>query len=188
MWNHLTLEDEPIELPCFNHTSSLALEVMGFHLLPPLSGEFTALKSLSLSDCRGIDIRALLPLCPSLRVLNMYHLVEVGTMMVHSASLEELNLGTKNTDFTRIYIVAPVLKELTLKVCLDKDFSLSFSAPMVTILKWVCVCDFLDVGLNGLWKLYKIRECKQHGLSLDIHILVRPLLCSLLCLSSKLIY
>uniref|UniRef100_K3XZ96 F-box domain-containing protein n=1 Tax=Setaria italica TaxID=4555 RepID=K3XZ96_SETIT len=95
VWNHLTLEDDPIELPCFDRTSSLALEVMGFHLLPPLSGEFTALKSLSLSDCRGIDIGALLPLCPSLRVLNMYHLVEVGTMMVHSASLEELNLETK---------------------------------------------------------------------------------------------
>ncbi|CAL5086735.1 unnamed protein product [Urochloa decumbens] len=153
----------PQKLIVLHHaTTSLALDFMGFHLSPPPSGEFTALRSLTLETC-CIDIGALLPLCPCLRVLNVYDLIQFDTVKVHSALLEELSLKATNNDIRRIDIAAPMLKEVTVAVDIAKDFSLSFSAPVVKIIEWDCECTYLNVGLNTMWKPNNIHERKKHG-------------------------
>lgn len=113
---------DPVELPCFDRTSSLSLELMDFHLLPPPSGEFTKLKTLSLDSCR-VDIAALLPLCPSLRVLELCGHIKVDThthtLIVHSPLLDKFSFESHTTDICCIDIVAPVLNEVKLKASLS---------------------------------------------------------------------
>lgn len=179
MWHRLGPGYDSIELPCFDRTSSLALDLMLLDLLPPPSGEFTALKNLSLKVCR-VDIGALLRLCPCLRVLNLRDLYQVDTLIVHSPLLEEFSFKAPNTgDIYRIDIAAPMLKEVTFEARLTTEFSLSYSAPMVKMLDWICKCDLLKVGVNGLWILDRVCERKEHDLhvvSLDINCNVRPLI------------
>ncbi|KAF8672829.1 hypothetical protein HU200_049161 [Digitaria exilis] len=146
------LEYDPIELPCLDRTSCLALHLMFNHLLPPPSGEFTALKSLSLDFCR-VGIGALLPLCPCLRVLKLRGLDLVDTLIVHSPLLKKFSYQTSATDICRNDIAAPVLKKVTLEANLAPEFSLSYLAPMVKALNWVYRCDSLKVGVNGPWIL-----------------------------------
>lgn len=117
---------DPIELPCFDRTSSLALMLMFHHLLPPSFGEFTA---------RTQDP---FPLCPSLRVLKLRSLIEVDTLILHSPLLDKFSFKGDNTDICCIDIAAPVLKQVKLKASLAKEFNLSCSAPMVKVLDWVC--------------------------------------------------
>nr|CAB3471444.1 unnamed protein product [Digitaria exilis] len=165
------LEYDPIELPCLDRTSCLALHLMFNHLLPPPSGEFTALKSLSLDFCR-VGIGALLPLCPCLRVLKLRGLDLVDTLIVHSPLLKKFSYQTSATDICRNDIAAPVLKKVTLEANLAPEFSLSYLAPMVKALNWVYRCDSLKVGVNGPWILDSLHVRKKHGfhvISLNIN-------------------
>ena len=71
------IKDYAVELPCFERTSYLSLELMGsLPITLPQSGEFTALKSLHLQSC-CIDLGALLPICPCLRILNILNVSDL---------------------------------------------------------------------------------------------------------------
>ncbi|OQU82409.1 uncharacterized protein LOC8079546 isoform X2 [Sorghum bicolor] len=111
---HPTIE-YAVELPCFECTSYLGLELMGsLPITLPQSGEFTALKNLHLQSC-CIDLGALLLLCPCLRILNILNVSDLkhaDTVIVHSPSLEELSLEITTHDICRIDIATPVLKEI----------------------------------------------------------------------------
>lgn len=169
-----------VDLPCFERTSYLSLDLMGsLPITLPRFGEFTALKSLYLNSC-CVDLGALLPLCPCLRILNIMDL-SVDTVIVHSPSLEEFGLEVHNYDISHIDIAAPVLKEVTLDVDIV-NFSLSFSAPMVKKLRWDCYFTCFCVRLGQIWHLISIKE---HELD-DLHVVsleltssanVRMLLC-----------
>jgi hypothetical protein len=178
-WAPLT--NYAVDLPCFERTSYLSLDLFGsLPITLPQHGEFTALKSLYLNSC-CIDLGALLPLCPRLRILNISNL-SVDTVIVHSPSLEEFGLEVHNYDISCIDIAAPVLKEVTLDVDIAKSFSLSFLAPMVKKLRWGCHFPFVCVGFGQIWHLISIKE---HELD-DFHVVslklrssanVRMLLC-----------
>ncbi|CAD6267572.1 unnamed protein product [Miscanthus lutarioriparius] len=89
------LTNYAVDLPCFERTSYLSLDLMGsLPITLPQYGEFTALKSLYLNSC-CIDLGSLLPLCPCLRILNIGNLI-VDTVIVHSPSLEEFVLESSN--------------------------------------------------------------------------------------------
>ncbi|CAD6262083.1 unnamed protein product [Miscanthus lutarioriparius] len=155
------IKDYAVELPCFERTSYLSLELMGsLPITLPQSGEFTALKSLHLQSC-CIDLGALLPLCPCLRILNILNVSDLrhaDTVIIHSPSLEEFSLEINIHDICRIDIATPVLKEVTLEVDIAKGFSLSFSAPMVKKLRWGCSYSCVTVGFGQIWRLVSIRE------------------------------
>ncbi|KAL6639270.1 hypothetical protein ACP70R_023000 [Stipagrostis hirtigluma subsp. patula] len=169
---------EAFELPCFGRTVHLSLDMLPpvLRLMPPASGEFTALKSLSL-DKVELDPGALLPLCPSLRVLKMHRVYGFETFAIHSASLQVLDVGIDyQWEISCIDIDAPVLKVVDLDFYMAKEFSVSFSAPMVEKLKWVCITGHHNVGF-GVWLLntitweYQLPEpggSSMHHISLDI--------------------
>ncbi|XP_021318509.1 uncharacterized protein LOC8079546 isoform X3 [Sorghum bicolor] len=159
---HPTIE-YAVELPCFECTSYLGLELMGsLPITLPQSGEFTALKNLHLQSC-CIDLGALLLLCPCLRILNILNVSDLkhaDTVIVHSPSLEELSLEITTHDICRIDIATPVLKEVTLHVDIAKGFSFSFSAPMLKKLSWDCTYSCVTVGFGQIWSLVSIKERK----------------------------
>ncbi|KAK3125021.1 hypothetical protein QOZ80_7BG0598930 [Eleusine coracana subsp. coracana] len=59
---------DAVELPCFDRTTSIKLEVPGVRFTLPPTGGFAALESLHLEDC-CVDLIDLLPRCPCLRKL-----------------------------------------------------------------------------------------------------------------------
>ncbi|CAN6175396.1 unnamed protein product [Urochloa humidicola] len=131
-------EDGSIILPCFDRTVSLTTNVMPDNLFSlPGSGEFTALKVISMSSfC--LDPADLLPICPHLRVLEINDCSDLGMVKVHSESLEVLSVRILSWELDRIDIDAPVLKDVKIEVETEGEFSVSFSAPAVKNLDWKC--------------------------------------------------
>ena len=87
MWMETTGTADAIELPRFDLTTSIKLRFPPFFTLLLPIGDFTKLKSVSLSLCH-IDLGALLSRCPSLRKLETFW--SLDSIKVHSSTLQEL--------------------------------------------------------------------------------------------------
>ncbi|TVT99098.1 hypothetical protein EJB05_55549 [Eragrostis curvula] len=130
--------DAAIELPCFDRTRSLVLEMDGVPIAPPPAGDFSSLESLELTTGSNI-FAALLPSCSHLRVLQIHACSELKEVTVHSATLEELAVESVYplfSDIPRIDIDAPELKKMKLDVEMGRVFSMTISAPKVEKLDW----------------------------------------------------
>jgi hypothetical protein len=57
---------------------------------------------------------------------------------VHSATLQELVVESERAWLSRIDIVAPMLKQLTLSFWAYKEATISVSAPMLHKVSWQC--------------------------------------------------
>ncbi|CAN6198993.1 unnamed protein product [Urochloa humidicola] len=150
------------DLPCLERTASLKISISEMSLAPPSSGEFAALTSLSIIWGR-VDPGALLPLCPCLRVLVMdYCLWPLGDAIIHLPLLEELVLDAHF--LACIDIEAPVLKKVKVKVLVDDELSVSFSAPMVEQFDWhLRYENELDVAFGQLWRMDSVRGLDIKG-------------------------
>ena len=85
MWMETTGTADAIELPRFDHTTSIKLCFPPFFTLLPI-GDFTKLKSISLGLCH-IDLGALLNRCPSLPSLKLFgHLTPLRSTHPHYKS------------------------------------------------------------------------------------------------------
>jgi hypothetical protein len=129
--------------------------------LPP-GVEFPALETLCLSGCI-IDLDSLLPRCPRLRVLRLNPRriwVEDDDLTVRSASLQELVVDTEAIWIKGVDIVSPMLKQLTMSLCLCEELSISILAPMVEKVSWHCRYGIDLVG-SDLWQLERIRLQKD---------------------------
>ncbi|TVT97238.1 hypothetical protein EJB05_57523 [Eragrostis curvula] len=159
---HRVVGDDTIQLPCFYNTTALELDMVGAPFTLPQSGEFTALRDLSLTWCR-IDPAALLAMCPSLRVLEINDCCALTAVTVHSSSLEKLSLCGTQWEISSIDIAAPELKELKLDVEMTDEFSASILVPMLQKLDWDCSFPDHNVGVGELWRLRSICERKIYG-------------------------
>ncbi|KAK3120935.1 hypothetical protein QOZ80_8BG0643680 [Eleusine coracana subsp. coracana] len=122
-----------VHLPCFDRTVSIEIELLPAsepcRLVVP-GGKFRKLERLVLKGCH-LDVSALIPRCPALRVLEIWHSSEGLELpppphTIHSASLEELVVVESSRLARRVDIVAPALKHLFLTADMA---SLSLSAP-----------------------------------------------------------
>ncbi|TVU37881.1 hypothetical protein EJB05_11224, partial [Eragrostis curvula] len=143
--------DKTIELPGFARATKIFLFVHLHLTLPVHSCEFPLLERLYIRWCH-IDTGALISRCPHLRVLHTYHCQSYDMLMVHSNTIEELDISHFGGC---IDIVAPELKKFRLNASMHKDFSMSLSAPMVQGQSWSCRLDkdHLNLGIDGSWCL-----------------------------------
>ncbi|KAI5011059.1 hypothetical protein ZWY2020_013196 [Hordeum vulgare] len=157
-------------LPSFHRATSIDLRARALHLIvfakpyALASGcwyvPFRSLERLSLSGCH-IDLATLIPFCPRLRVLrvNTTGLIDMSSITVHSASLEELvvehgNRWTRRTHVT-VSVDSPVLKRFTASFHACGNIEVSILAPMVEKVSWQCsyarpICRL------GLWGLSEV--------------------------------
>ncbi|RLN30165.1 hypothetical protein C2845_PM05G22610 [Panicum miliaceum] len=145
------VEGEDINLPCFRTTTYLDLCQNGVDLaLPPPGSKFEALTQLVL-DAWTISFADLIPMCPSLRHLDVTDLM-FGEVTVHSTSLEKLNVtSAKGEDGLWLFdISAPLLKEASFDIKAVPDLSVSFAAPMVKKFSWSCEFDFEDDDIDAV--------------------------------------
>ncbi|GJN32305.1 hypothetical protein PR202_gb20803 [Eleusine coracana subsp. coracana] len=107
--------DREVELPCFQRTTSIKLEVYGaYFVLPPAAaGDLPLLESLSLESCQ-VDLGDLVPRCPRLRKLQIFGRWDLDSLKVDSTSLQELDvdISADSLKIRHVDIVAPMLKEL----------------------------------------------------------------------------
>lgn len=149
--------DIPIEILSFERTTSIKLDVMDHVLIPPAGAvEFPLLEKLSVVCCH-IDTAELVRRCPRLRVFEIEVFpsqdVAANRIKVHSPTIEELVVKVDHVQLHSLDIMAPVLKRFGLQVNMAKDFTVSFSAPMVENIRWDCSCDEENVGFGEKWRL-----------------------------------
>nr|XP_051231117.1 uncharacterized protein LOC127349406 isoform X2 [Lolium perenne] len=149
--------DIPIEIPSFERTTSIKLDVMDHVLIPPAGAvEFPLLEKLSVVCCH-IDTAELVRRCPRLRVFEIEVFpsqdVAANRIKVHSPTIEELVVKVDDVQLHSLDIMAPVLKRFSLRVNMAKDFTVSFSAPMVENIRWDCLCEDENVGFGEKWRL-----------------------------------
>jgi hypothetical protein len=159
-----------LHLPCFRRAVSIVLESLPFVLRAPAAaaGEFAALQTLRLLDCIVVDddLDALLSRCPSLRVLELRNKITTWRGLnkqrtVHSATLQELVVESERAWLSRIDVVAPMLKQLTLSFWAYKEATISVSAPMLHKVSWQCCYGKKATGF-GLWSLHMLRLETAH--------------------------
>ncbi|KAL6841938.1 hypothetical protein ACP4OV_028450 [Aristida adscensionis] len=163
-----------VEMPCFVRAKSIALYVWNLSLEPPPpGGEFPVLERLSITRCQ-FDPIALISRCPRLRALKMHECFGPETIMLRSATIEELDVHERCVKFVRIIdINAPALKKFTFDSPLYPDFNISLSAPMVESLSWECAFGYgeLAVAIDGMWCLRKVKLCTgESSRVLQLHI------------------
>ncbi|XP_021307306.1 uncharacterized protein LOC8082116 isoform X1 [Sorghum bicolor] len=145
-----------IELPRFDHATSIELDVQNIRFALSPATEFPKLETLSLSGCI-MDLAVLVPRCPRLRVLSVTtspH--KVDTITVHSESLQVLAVSTCRSTST-IDIVAPALRKLTLALgSTGIDNSLSVVAPMVEEVTWQCLY-YSMVAIGTMWRVGSLK-------------------------------
>ncbi|KAL6657584.1 hypothetical protein ACP70R_005364 [Stipagrostis hirtigluma subsp. patula] len=131
--------DTAIDVPCFARATSIYLVGLSFYLtLPEADGVgFPALESLCISACQ-FDTGALISRCPRLRTLQMRDCFIPDTIMVHSASIEELVVRRRHNRVCGIDVDAPLLKKFTLDAQMHPDFRLALLAPLVENHSWDC--------------------------------------------------
>ncbi|TVU37820.1 hypothetical protein EJB05_11160, partial [Eragrostis curvula] len=163
--------DEIIELPCFARATKIHLSVDLHLTLPAHRCEFPVLERLYISWCH-IDTGALISRCPHLRVLHTFHCQNNDTLMVHSNTIEELDVSHFGGC---IDIVAPELKKLRLYASMHKDFCLSLSTPMVQDQSWRCTLDkaLLNLGIDGSWCLSRLELATKEIGSVVIRLNIR---------------
>ncbi|KAJ1290896.1 hypothetical protein BS78_02G277800 [Paspalum vaginatum] len=147
-------------LPCLDRTASLKIDMWEMAFAPPPAGEFVALTDLCLVWCR-VDPAALLPLCPHLRVLVLKKCCAEKEVIIHSQSLEELEL--EEYSWENIDIMAPVLKKVKLELSLCDEVNVSFSSPMVEHSDWELVYEDLCVVFGELWRMETVSELLVQG-------------------------
>ncbi|CAL5086754.1 unnamed protein product [Urochloa decumbens] len=155
--------DIPVEVPIFDRATTMKLDVQNLYQIPPAQGgEFTVLEKLSISLCR-VNCGFLVAQCPCLRVLELSCCWGLGIVMVHSTTIEELDVDGSGW-ISGIDIVAPMLKKFTMSITMDMDFNISFFAPMVKDLSWWCSCDFRNVGLSEFWRLSQLNLWRKESI------------------------
>ncbi|CAM0871048.1 unnamed protein product [Alopecurus aequalis] len=126
-----------VDLPFFPHATSIKMSLQNVCFTPLPAGEFSALDTLSLPGrCGNDDIGTMITRCPRLRVLKV--ILPMGKIMVHSVSLQELDVLKRDihTECDGIDIVTPALKQLHLDVRTGRDIGVSISAPVVEKVLW----------------------------------------------------
>jgi hypothetical protein len=145
----------PVQLPCFDRTTSIKLNLyfVGF-TLPPAGG-FPALESLDLENGR-IDLSDLLPRCPRLRKLFI-PFWNSDSIVVRSPSLDEFSVQA-NFNIAQLEIVAPALKRLYLDAHrgIHKDCNVVFAEPAVEDLTWKCECKALTYRFGVIWRMWSL--------------------------------
>ncbi|XP_047069559.1 uncharacterized protein LOC124677637 [Lolium rigidum] len=157
-----------IDLPCFHHATSIKLNMHNICFTRLLDGEFSKLRRLSLKGCIIDDLGTLVSRCPHLRVLKVKAATSKRDITVHSASMQELALGTC-TECRGINIITPMLKELKMEVHADKDINVSISAPMLEKVSWQRKYTGLPT-VFGFWHLQNL-SLERRGLLTDNHVL-----------------
>ncbi|CAM0871155.1 unnamed protein product [Alopecurus aequalis] len=155
-----------VDLPSFHRTTSIDLRA------PPhiplihsqASTGFPLLESLSLSGYR-IDLAALIPRCPRLRMLTVDFAVQSfsraararggADFAVQSLSLQGLVVHRSGMPTCRIVVQAPVLKRLTMSFIASRELSVSIVAPILEKVSWRCSYASVVQGL-GLWRLLEV--------------------------------
>jgi hypothetical protein len=125
---------DAIELPSFDCTTSIKLDLTPFFTLLPI-GDFTKLESIYLSLCH-IDLGALLNSFPSLRKLKIVW--SLDNFKVHSSTLQELHVYAR-VELQTVDIAVPLLNKCVFAALkgTSNKFSL-FSAPLLEDLSWRC--------------------------------------------------
>ncbi|XBI50030.1 hypothetical protein VPH35_113505 [Triticum aestivum] len=133
-----------VKLPRFHRATSIELHGVSLDLEVAHSG-FPLLERLTLSGCH-LDLAALIPCCPHLRVLTM------DAFTVHSASLQEVLVERRKPLQGRVN--ARLLKQLTTR-SLDDKFGSTILAPMVEKVSLRCTYPnlFTHGHALGLWHL-----------------------------------
>ncbi|KAL6841940.1 hypothetical protein ACP4OV_028452 [Aristida adscensionis] len=160
-------------MPCFVRATSIELYVLNLSLaLPPPGGggggggEFPVLERLSIGSIH-FDPIALISRCPRLCALKMRGCFSHETIMLHSATIEELDVHGGWDKFIRIIdINAPALKiKFTFRAHLDPDFSMSLLAPMVENHSWKCTFGIHEkaVAIDGMWCLDDVKLCTREN-------------------------
>ncbi|GJN09813.1 hypothetical protein PR202_ga27853 [Eleusine coracana subsp. coracana] len=139
VWGDVNDQLIDIEVPLFHRATSIKLVAWNLKLTPPAqSGEYPVLQSLSVSGCL-FDTSGMIRRCPRLRVLELCSYKGLGKIVVHSETIETLVVDA--TGWVHgIDTVAPALNKFTLDASMEKEFSVSFSAPMMQNLWWSCLC------------------------------------------------
>jgi hypothetical protein len=156
-----------IDLPCFHHATSIKLNMHNICFTRLLDGEFSKLRRLSLKGCIIDDLGTLVSRCPRLRVLKVKAATSKRDITVHSASMQELVLGTY-TECRGINIITPLLKELKMEVHADKDINVSILAPMLEKVSWQRTYTGLPT-VFGFWHLQNL-SLERRGLLTDKHL------------------
>uniref|UniRef100_A0A0A9EMI0 F-box domain-containing protein n=1 Tax=Arundo donax TaxID=35708 RepID=A0A0A9EMI0_ARUDO len=141
--------------PCFHRTTSIKLDMRNpdLYLTPSAPGAvFPVLERLSIAGCH-FDTGALVRRCPCLRVLEVRNSGSLGTIMVHSPTIKELDVGGEGLE--GINIVAPALKRFTMSSYKERGFNVSFSAPAVDNLSWHW-CYSQNAGIGEMWRLREL--------------------------------
>ncbi|CAD6218089.1 unnamed protein product [Miscanthus lutarioriparius] len=137
VWGDRKDIDIAVELPCFDRATTIRLELGDVKLAPAVAGgEFPLLERLSVAGCRLATASAsLISQCPHLRALELRRSEHPDVLRVHSTKIEKLVIDCDTSSWLgAVDIDAPVLKKFTMNTIIDRDFSMSFSAPMVEIL------------------------------------------------------
>ncbi|CAM0871157.1 unnamed protein product [Alopecurus aequalis] len=122
-----------VDLPRFHRAASIDLRVPPQLRLthPRASTGFPALERLSISGCY-IDLNALIPLCPRLRLLTVAaDAPGAADFTVQSFSLQGLVVDRSSIPTRLIVVQAPVLKRLTMSLSASRELSVSISVPIV---------------------------------------------------------
>ncbi|KAL6639335.1 hypothetical protein ACP70R_023065 [Stipagrostis hirtigluma subsp. patula] len=169
-----------VELPRFDRTTSISLEVSGARFTLPPAGDLPALESLSLDRCH-IDLSDLLPRCPRLRKLRIYGW-ELNSITVRSPSLEELDVEASYAmrgPMHLVHIVTPVLKKLRFfahlgpMTGLGGATSLTCTAPMVEELHWWCTVNSKSARF-GVWWLRNLTLTAKPSRNTNLQLQHRP--------------
>jgi hypothetical protein len=146
---------DPVELPCFDRTTSIKLHWQYVSFTLPPAGTFPALESFHL-DYGHMDITDMLPRCPRLKKLRVLDW-NSDSVILHSDTLEDLSVYAVS-QIRHINIVAPALKKLYLVAhCgIRKKFTLSFSAPAVDDLTWKCESQAVSDRFGVIWRLWSL--------------------------------
>ncbi|KAK3127029.1 hypothetical protein QOZ80_7AG0567200 [Eleusine coracana subsp. coracana] len=158
--------DQEVELPCFQRTTSIKLEVFGAYivLLPAAAGDLPLLESLSLESSH-VDLGDLVPRYPRLRKLQVFGSWGLDSLKVDSASLQELDvdISADSLKIRHVHIVAPMLKKLRFlsgsrpwRWSGPEEFALSYSAPMVEELYWRCASQSKTDRFGVRWRLFSL--------------------------------
>ncbi|XP_073355629.1 uncharacterized protein [Aegilops tauschii subsp. strangulata] len=125
-----------LEFPSFHRATSIEIVWHGMSFTQmPCSSEFFALERLRLSGCTIVDLGEFISCCPRLRVLRVDGATNDCHIMVHSASPQELFLGTYK-ECRGIDIATPMLKQLAMEVHAGVHLDVSVFAPFVEKVSW----------------------------------------------------
>jgi hypothetical protein len=181
VWGNRKDIDVAVELPCFDCATSIKLELGDVKFVPAAAGcEFPLLERLSVAGCR-LSTASLILQCPHLRVLELRRSDHPDVLRVHSTKIEELVMDDDTSSWLGpVDIDAPVVIKFTLNTVTDRDFSMSFSAPMVENLLWHCHFSGPGsmVGIDEGWTLSNLKlSRKKSGYVLHLVLLIPVCLC-----------